>query len=1011
MSSFEGNTLDMGSIHGDQSAQPLRFSPQKRDATHLTSPSPTKRLKTANALNLARPALSSPISRVDRVGRFGAEQWFNDANQDASKTTRFLDNDPPFYIHRRPSSDGNNVPTVHSDRSSLKHPALGKPTAPTRSLLAQMESSESNSGDYRSVIDDLTIQNKKLKKRLKRFEKLHCSHLQDEKLFEVRIHGLAAPQKRELEQTLRSFASSIEDDPLETPTFIPKPRKQASAVSGTSIKIQGTNKLGFRSMDSMAPSRKPSSVSTSCSKPIDSAYTSMSGQTSFSQLQPQGLGQSNDLAQSSRRQQRVKSSLHDIPETLVPKDTMLMSEQAKSKMVVKRLEQIFTGKEVMSPHHAYPTQSHQQGDAIASASPQIQIGLDVSTRGRHIAKEGIREAQILPDGVDLQIDSLSDANTANQQSTHSSKDGRESVQGAQSSTDQVLDQRPTRPLDLDLQRPQVPAENIDYIRHLGLSFPTASTDPATGNGWVYLNLLASMAQLHTLNVTPEFIRHAIAEVSSRFELSTDGTKVKWQCGNGGNNPSSGCDKSYETDIPESRNGITSIWKDASSGNAPNELGSQDCQEPNAALTSPTYLTSNDSGLGAKRRPISLAQGTNGSDFHYKPLFFYDIPSENGDESDLVTNSVASSDLMENETGTTSGINSGSYGLRETEIQLREQNTEYGPIIFYHKARFCTDLSGDPIHSFINENAYKRYTQEPLGCVPKIVNEWEEDDSEDDSNAMELDRDSTKTTSSLLDLDDLKSCVSDCFSRTGSEVPVPVPMEVSGLGGIQPEDNFIVNVKVNHHDKRKESHCNVSRPVSCSLNRVLQRPVDGALAIRNIPRNQPTQMPIMTEVISTARTDLEPSSLPPPSYVCLPFSSSASSSESEGHDDDDDSAVIPNSALYPSYEIKDGMSLEPKDFPLEPGLGEIITSHDALVSSDTEDDDDSIDLLAHARVLDPKSVAERERDFEQDLVLAGSIAATAGGSSFELRKTIPRVESDVDSMSVDGVCTNRMDDSD
>jgi hypothetical protein len=63
--------------------------------------------------------------------------------------------------------------------------------------------------EFRSVIDDLTIANKKLKK----YEKLYDDHLQDEELFEIRFHGLADHKKRELVEILRKFAVDIERGP------------------------------------------------------------------------------------------------------------------------------------------------------------------------------------------------------------------------------------------------------------------------------------------------------------------------------------------------------------------------------------------------------------------------------------------------------------------------------------------------------------------------------------------------------------------------------------------------------------------------------------------------------------------------------------------------------------------------------------------------------------------------------------------------------------------------------
>ena len=48
-----------------------------------------------------------------------------------------------------------------------------------------------------------------MKRRLKKYEKLHDSHLKDQKLFEVRVHGLPPDKKLELEETLRKFAMSL----------------------------------------------------------------------------------------------------------------------------------------------------------------------------------------------------------------------------------------------------------------------------------------------------------------------------------------------------------------------------------------------------------------------------------------------------------------------------------------------------------------------------------------------------------------------------------------------------------------------------------------------------------------------------------------------------------------------------------------------------------------------------------------------------------------------------------
>ena len=118
--------------------------------------------------------------------------------------------------------------------------------------------------------------------------------------------------------------------------------------------------------------------------------------------------------------------------------------------------------------------------------------------------EGVREARILPVPA---LASTADADRSSHTRDHNEREDGQ-LDSERSSREGTPDQRPTRPLDLDLNRAQVPAENIEYIKHLGIASPIAEPGAEAGflKGWVYLNLLVGMAQLHTLNVTLGFIR-------------------------------------------------------------------------------------------------------------------------------------------------------------------------------------------------------------------------------------------------------------------------------------------------------------------------------------------------------------------------------------------------------------------------------------------------------------------------------------------------------------------------
>ena len=921
--------------------------------------------------------------RGDAVRRFKAEKWFDDTNKDASgmSDVPFLDDDPPFYIDKQSSSGLGSVCAVHSDGSPVNLSNFGPSTAPTRSLLARMESSESNSEDFRGVIDDLTIENNKLKRKLKKYEKLHCSHLQDEKLFEVRIHGLAAHRKRELEETLRSFASSMDEDSPSRPL------------------IQSTGLQNLAPVDPPAL-HKPSSSSTSNSKAIDSAYASMSGQTGLSQThsQMQNQGRSDRLAHIPHtNQQNVTSYLHDIPETLMPKHSMAMSNRSKSKIVVKRLEQIFTGKGAAPRQH---NQSHQQQEVSQSAAQADRTRLEA--RGRPTIREGLREARILNDDSHLQVDSLSEANLAVQNS-RSSFEGEDSTRNTQASRDASPEQRPTRPLDLDLHRAQVPSDNLEYIRHLGLA---ADADQASeGEGWVYLNLLTSMAQLHTLNVTPEFIRHAIADASAQFELSADGTKVRWSGGVEGTRLSSDSEesegmakKSMETSHLASKTGSFA--------------DSSEVQELNSALP---FLVSEKAAVpetGAKRRPVTLGQH-DGVKFHYRPLFFHTAPSEEESADSVSPTEESSSDWRENATGLNSGLNSGSHGLRESEVRLRKQNHGNGPIIFYNKARFCTDLSGDPSGAMFDGSAYRRFTQVPVGLSPANSSEAGDEHTDvsvvDGEELVEVDVASSRTVRSALDLEDLKSSISDCASS-----PSPMDMEASGLGGIQPEDNFVVKVQVRHGQKvtgRGSSElspfANPKYQVRHMLHRLRRRSVNVSQEEKqDIPRSQPLP-PLKTEIISAVKKNLPPSSLPPPSYN---FSPSDDDDDEYENEKNDNSSYEEPYVAPPRQSVDVFIDSRPTDFFIGSSKSSESKGSSYISTSSGSDSDSSIDLLAHARVLDPDTIAAQEREFDNngsqclaEPLPASSSAAMANEASGSAGRTRIRVgESDVDSMSVDGI---------
>jgi hypothetical protein len=861
--------------------------------------------------------------------------------------------------------------TPWADRSSI----MGIPIRPAVSKVA---SDSSNSDDYRSVIDDLTIENKKLKQKLRKFEKLHASHMDEEKLFEVKIHGLPASQQAALEEALRTFAAGL---------HIPTDRTAPATGAANSRKLTAGNLL----------TSKASASSTSGSRPLDSAYASMSASAVASSL-PSGLAAReearHDQPSEKAKKQKVQSYLHDIPEGLRPRQAPLMTENSKKKLVVRRLEQLFTGKAPEGGDRSQPLQQQEVSQSAAHADRTAK-----RASGIFIAHEGTREAHILPSpGVNTFTDvEAPDPNlTSLLAILHSNDHGsqRESRTSA-SGGDESPDQRPTRPLDLDLQRAQNPADNMEYIRHLGLSSPKlspGSIDLRQDEGWIYLNLLTNMAQLHTINVTPEFVRKAVAEVSDKFELSLDGRKVRWREDHDGTKLSSDGGSS-------GHNGGSSTEEHAEATAQANkrrklENRRSSLPDPTVRFESPE-VTSKPVHRSGPRRP-AMSKDTRSSSMHYRPIFYQQSESSEKDdsyhrESDSPTSSTPF-DRVPHKPSRSKGV-SGSKSARSGT-----KRAAGGSMIFYRNSSFCTDLGGRRTN-IATPASLPRPSSDAIGLPPKS-------DRPESIGRLQISFEESSRSEEEMEVDNGSServeasraaafHFSPSLGPVTSQVSTPVPfdLEASGIGGVISTDNFAINVSTSHPILSKSSAA--LSPFSAPRSRVRKChhsiPESAISAFHHEPSGY---APITSSIVSEEHIPLQPSDLPPPSFAFFP---------SSGDDDDDDDIGSVDSASSSGSSSSASGSLDrhaasPMGPPARPsklrgllssaGTGSLSMPVTATTQTGGITDDSSeIDLLAPARALDPEGVARHELEFDSSLDMrfskdlpAGSSAATAGGGS-------------------------------
>lgn len=769
-----------------------------------------------------------------------------------------------------------------------------------------MPTEGSTAEDFRGVIDDLTVANKKLKQKLKKYEKLHAAHLQDEKLFEVKFHGVPDHKKKELEDMLRNFAVSLHEESAGGDQPIPlKAHPTMSSAHATESGYATMSGSGQNSMSASGPS------GTGTGTDSDFRKVSKASSTQYNQ-----------------QQSNIRLFLHDIPAGLLPRQRAPMSEPARKKLVVRRLEQVFAGK-LSTPRSNQ--QPQQQEEVAQSAAMADRIAQGVNNKP---VSEGQREALIMPMVPDLETGfahpAMGSGPTSNElgSSDHSSPD-----------------QRPTRPLDLDPARAQVPADNVEYMRHLGFTLPFSGDSPQDGTGWVYLNFLINMAQLHTINVTPDFVKEALKEYSSKFELSHDGRKVRWRGGHD----------------------LTMNSSDSSSehlsGGSPHGSGGD------SSRSRSKRPNSDDPAEAEKQaRKARLLKDKERNKLNYTPLFFHRQDSEEDDIYNGVSSSSNSPPFAQQPHGDSSGFTS--TGIRSESSRKKRDE---GPIIFYSKANFCTDLSGDRQGgaATVPTTSYDSITAQPLGSTPKESIKFTtpfgitEPRGPLDTTDMELDPKDTGLVHTSSE-DEFALSLPELRSEAGQS-PKTVDFQVSGLAGIQPDDNFAIRVKRQQIRSEPNSSIGHSRRKS-----MYTKKISDVLSEKN--RFSP---PVIEErILSTSQQVLPSSELPPASF--LPFDSTSS-----GDVDSDLESDVSSSPSTSSSKAKIPTVATPQVYHISPVHGGATIDED---SSGSMSEDEASPNVPFKADLAPMETAGSGSDHDTNMtddfkeIPPGSSAATAGGGS-------------------------------
>ncbi|KAI7541333.1 hypothetical protein KC331_g8640 [Hortaea werneckii] len=465
-----------------------------------------------------------------------------------------------------------------------------------------------------------------------------------------------------------------------------------------------------------------------------------------------------------------------------------------------------------------------------------------------------------------------------------------------------------------------------------------------------------MAQLHTVNVTMDFVRKALSEYSDRFEISQDGRKVRW--------------KGHKS---RARNGSS---VDASEEQTSGEITDEQSPRKRPKLMSQATTRSKTSqGRGG----ATARSGVDGNNkLMYTPMFFHKDSTDEDSSEEEVEDDSEESAFPQIAGGESSAKTSSGKPLSLGVKKSKKKSDDDGPIIFYNNARFCTDLSGERMPEGNKQPIpYNKVDATPLGR-PQRLQEKPAEKRGPLESAANLPEPMDLSDNPIPAEEELTFPPASPLSSESLRQPdeKPIKLEVTGIGGVCPADNFAIKVKSVHGrvDQAEAPEAGENRSAPLSL------PPRFANILHGADEKRSSRAAVHKQVVSLNTQVLPPSELPPAlSYMPLDDDSfddndSDAGSEISNEEDSDGNSSPPSQAPQP-------MDIHFSDFDDERG-----EEDDDDDQSDAESNS-SLDLLAAARELDPEAVHAREREYDAHMaerlaeeIPAGSSAATAGGGS-------------------------------
>ncbi|GAA5990639.1 hypothetical protein JCM10908_003165 [Rhodotorula pacifica] len=376
---------------------------------------------------------------------------------------------------------------------------------------------------FRDIVDELTLQNQRLKQRLKRFESARVpTNLRNERLFEIRFFdGLPKQRRREIESFLTDYVQTFSSSGDHGSSS--SSRINITGGSSTHEHTESTSSIGA-TLRSLRSSEKETLVKEAMAAALQGASLSADQTASAS-----GSGSGSGSAPDRKMREHRKDSLVAMePLGSVPSPTAALPDPPP---LLRRPTDIFPPERDVL---AAPSFSGPEPRSLTGTGSGMRIS-DPTSKKRRRAPPVAPSAPPSPERTSrLRHTASFDGSITSESAGTPDPERLEGlivemlerlfyeclpVEGAEEAPP-----APANPLHSDPQPlPAQSSTNTQYLRTMLFSEETQKS-----GGFFYLNLLATMAGLHRLNVSVGTVRHALRTKSHLIEVSAEGNKIRWK---------------------------------------------------------------------------------------------------------------------------------------------------------------------------------------------------------------------------------------------------------------------------------------------------------------------------------------------------------------------------------------------------------------------------------------------------------------------------------------------------